>query len=566
MKDSVFPFVALVGLDTLKLALELAAIDPRLSVLIRGDKGAGKSTAARGLAELLPADAPFVDLPIGATEDRLLGGLDIERTLKNEPTLKPGLLARAHGGVLYVDEVNLLADHLADALLDAAATGVLVVEREGFSVSQPAEFVLLGSMNPEEGALRPQLLDRFALVVDVDAPMDPTLRAEVLERRLSFDASRTKFREQWQEQQMQLVTRLAAARAHAAQVATAPELLRHIATRIADRGVRSLRADLAVVRASRAYAALALASHVTPEHVEAVLPLALAHRMPPSHRHSNNAPPPQRPESRDDSRGSQADDDSLSERVFQPVPQAAPRVVVDSTLSKVGTVGAGGGPSVGPIVRSRQTDEPRELDVRPSVVHALGRGNSVLLEARDLHERVRAPRSTTRFILVVDSSGSHAVSERMRLVKGVASGLLAASHGRHDEIVVIGCRGAQAEVLVEPTSSRDDAERALEYLPTGGRTPLAHGFELAAGYVTDQAVVIVITDGRANVPVRSEDPWADARHAAGAIRCPALVIDTEDGRTATGRLRELAEAMRARYVRLEELDPSQVLTIVRGQL
>jgi magnesium chelatase subunit D len=153
----------------------------------------------------------------------------------------------------------------------------------------------------------------------------------------------------------------------------------------------------------------------------------------------------------------------------------------------------------------------------------------------------------------------------MRLVKGVASGLLEASHGRHDEIVVIGCRGPEAEVLVEPTSSRDDAERALEYLPTGGRTPLAHGLELAAGYVTDQAVVVVITDGRANVAVRTEDPWADARHAAGSLRCAALVIDTEDGRGATGRPRELAEVMRAEYVRLEELDPSHVLKIVRGR-
>jgi magnesium chelatase subunit D len=563
--NHIFPFVALVGLDTLKLALELSAIDLRLSVLIRGDKGAGKSTAARGLAELLQPDAPFVDLPIGATEDRLLGGLDIERTLKNDPTLKPGLLARAHGGVLYVDEVNLLADHLADALLDAAASGVLVVEREGFSVSQPAEFVLLGSMNPEEGSLRPQLLDRFALVVDVEVPMDPGIRAAVLERRMSYDTHPAAFRARWHHEQMQLRTRVATARAHAAEIVVTRDLLEHIASRIAQHGVRSLRADLAVVRASRAYAALLHASAVTPEHVETVLPLALAHRMPPGRRPPSSAPPPQRPESRDESSGSAPEGDSLNERVFPPTSQPAPRIVVESTSANAGAAAADEGLSVGPVVRSRQTDEPRELDLRTSVVHALARGSSALLEVQDLHEKVRAPRSATRFILVVDSSGSHAVSERMRLVKGVASGLLDASHGRRDQIVVIGCRGPRAEVLVEPTSSRDDAERALEYLPTGGRTPLAHGFELAAGYVTDQAVVIVITDGRANVPVRSEDPWADARHAATTIRCAALVIDTEDGRSATGRPRELAEVMHANYLRLEELDPSQVLTIVRGK-
>ena len=176
MKPHGFPFPALVGLEPLKLALQLAAIDRRLSVLIRGDKGAGKSTAARGLADLLASGAPFVNLPIGATEDRLLGGLDVEKALKGEPALKAGLLADANGGVLYVDEVNLLPDHLADALLDAVASGVHLLEREGFSASQAARFVMVGSMNPEEGALRPQLLDRFALAVDVGAPMEPRAR------------------------------------------------------------------------------------------------------------------------------------------------------------------------------------------------------------------------------------------------------------------------------------------------------------------------------------------------------------------------------------------------------
>jgi magnesium chelatase subunit D len=561
--DATFPFAALVGLDTLKMALQLSAIDPRLSVLIRGDKGAGKSTAARGLAELLQPGAPFVNLPVGATEDRLLGGLDVERALKGEPSLKPGLAARAHGGVLYIDEVNLLADHLADALLDAAASGVLVVEREGFSVAQPAEFVLLGSMNPEEGALRPQLLDRFALVIDVDAPMDAAVRAAVLERRLSFDADRSAFRARWQDEHASLAGRLATARARVPDINVSSTLLQHIAERIAGQGVRSLRADLAAVRASRAYAAFVDAGDVTPDHVERVLPLALVHRLPHGTRPPNGSPPPP-PGSRTESSESPRDSGASSERVFPLAPQPAPRVIVDSHAERFGAGQASAGPRVGPAVGARQTEAPAELDVRSSVVHAISRSGTAAVEAADLHERVRLPRSATRFVLVVDSSGSHALNDRMRLVKGVASGLLDASHGRHDEVVVIGCRGARAEVLVEPTSLRDDAERALEYLPTGGRTPLAHGLELAAGYVTDQALVIVITDGRANVPTRTEDAWADAQHAARALRCAALVIDTEDQRTATGRPRALAEALRGTYAHLAELDPSQVLTIVRG--
>src|SRR5258705_6403567 len=201
MRPPGFPFPALVGLDALKIALQLAAIDRRLSVLIRGDKGAGKSTAARGLVELLEDGAPFINLPIGATEDRLLGGLDVEKALKGDPALKRGLLAGANGGVLYVDEVNLLPDHLADALLDAVASGVHVLEREGFSASEDTDFVMVGSMNPEEGALRPQLLDRFALAADVSAPADPRVRREVIERRLAFDADPASFAEAWREEQ-----------------------------------------------------------------------------------------------------------------------------------------------------------------------------------------------------------------------------------------------------------------------------------------------------------------------------------------------------------------------------
>jgi len=278
--------------------------------------------------------------------------------------------------------------------------------------------------------------------------------------------------------------------------------------------------------------------------------------------------PPSSPQRSDDQsrqNDQQPSDGSPPERVFDAVSVAAPQVTIEHLGHRAVRAGGDSGPAVGPIVASRRSDTPRELDLRPSLLHAVTHTGQARLRVGDLHERVRVPLASTRFILIVDSSGSHAIQDRMRLVKGVASGLLDASHGRHDEIVVIGCRGAQAEVLVEPTSLRDEAARALEYLPTGGRTPLAHGLELAAGYVTDQSLVIVITDGRANVPTKTEDAWADAQRAAEALRCAALVIDTEDERSATGRPRELATALRARYARLAELDPAQVLTILRAE-
>lgn len=561
MNAPLFPFSALVGLDALKLALALAATDSRLSVLIRGDKGAGKSTAARGLSGLLAPDTPFVNLPIGATEDRLLGGLDVERALKGEPALKPGLLATANGGVLYVDEVNLLPDHLADALLDAVASGVHVLEREGFSASQAAQFVMVGSMNPEEGALRPQILDRFALAVEVSAPMEPAPRREVTSRRLAFDADAVGFAENWHQDQMRLARQLADARARLSSVTLSEKILALIAERVIAHGVRSLRADLAVVRASRALAALEGAPSVDMSHVDVVLPLALGHRAPLRNRESRQDPPSARPN--ESPNENPAESQAAAERVFEPVDLAAPRLEVTHRAEAAGASSQAVAPGRGPVIGARRTAEPREVDARATLVHAVSNARGAAVVSEDLHERRRAPIAGTRYLFVVDSSGSHAVQERMRLVKGAVNGLLDAAHGRHDEIVVIACRGASASVLVEPTAILGDAQRALEYMPTGGRTPLAHALELAATYVTDVSLVVVITDGHANVPSRTEDSWADTLAAAAAIRCPSLVVDSEDPRQLTGRSQELASAMRARYVRLTELDQISVLKLIR---
>jgi magnesium chelatase subunit D len=557
-----FPFPALVGLDTLKLALRLAAIDLRLSVLIRGDKGAGKSTAARGLSGLLEPGTPFINLPIGATEDRLLGGLDVEKALKGEPALKPGLLAAAHGGVLYVDEVNLLPDHLADALLDAVASGVHVLEREGFSASQAAQFVMIGSMNPEEGALRPQILDRFALAVDVTAPMEPALRSGVMARRLAFDADAAGFAQTWSDERTRLAGQLVDARARLPLIVLSDAILALIAERVIAHGVRSLRADLAAVRASRALAALEDSPAVEPSHVEAVLPLALAHRGHSRHREPSPDPPSQdrQRQSPDDAAGPAP---AAAERVFAPLDLLAPRLETAHRAEQAGTSSSATAVGRGPVIGTIRTTQPRELDARATLVHAAVNIRGAAIGSEDLHERRRAPLAGTRYLFIVDSSGSHAVQERMRLVKGAVNGLLDAAHGRHDEIVVIACRGASASVLVEPTAILDDAQRALEYMPTGGRTPLAHAIELAATYVTDTSLVVVITDGHANVPSRTDDPWTDTLTAAAAIRCPSLVIDSEDPRQLTGQSQELAATMRARYLRLTELDQVSVLRLIR---
>jgi magnesium chelatase subunit I len=312
-----YPFTALIGQDEMKRALLIAAIDAAVGgVLVFGDRGTGKSTAVRGMAGLLPqmrvvvgcryhcdpgangslcyecqersqsrlrsalVDVPVVDLPLGATEDRVVGALDLERALtQGEKAFEPGLLARAHRGFLYIDEVNLLEDHLVDLLLDVAASGENVVEREGLSVRHPARFVLIGSGNPEEGELRPQLLDRFGLSVEVKTPEDIATRVEVVRRRDVFERDAKSFMASWQDEQDSLRRRLVKARSKLNKVVVPERVLEQAAELCVGLGTDGLRGELTLVRAARAFAALEGKSQVGKEQLCAVAPSALRHRL-----------------------------------------------------------------------------------------------------------------------------------------------------------------------------------------------------------------------------------------------------------------------------------------------
>ncbi len=311
-----YPFSALVGQEEMKRALLLCAIDPTIGgVLVLGDRGTGKSTAVRGLAGLLPRiecvegcryncppdrpagecpdcrnatgkrrtisrPVPVVDLPLGATEDRVAGALDLERALsRGEKAFEPGLIAAAHRGFLYIDEVNLLEDHLVDLLLDVAASGVNTVEREGLSIRHPARFVLVGSGNPEEGDLRPQLLDRFGLSVDIGTPKDVPTRVEVMRRRDAFDRDPAAFRRRWAGKDGKLRSRIAEARDRVAETAIGDEALSYAATLCLKLGADGLRGELTLMRASRALAAFSGRTEVTVEDMIEIAPAALRHRL-----------------------------------------------------------------------------------------------------------------------------------------------------------------------------------------------------------------------------------------------------------------------------------------------
>ena len=312
-----YPFTAIVGQDDMKRALTISAVDPGIGgVLVLGERGTGKSTTIRALAALLPkidvvpdcvyqcspnaprselcdqcaetkdtlnsaaVTIPVVDLPLGSTEDRVVGALDIERALVNgEKAFQPGLLARANRGFLYVDEVNLLEDHIVDALLDVAASGENVVEREGLSVRHPAQFVLVGSGNPEEGELRPQLQDRFGLSVDVRTPGDVPTRVEIIRLREAFELDRPAFRKKWARKESALRRKIQSAREQLDDVDTPAVLLETAAKLCVALGTDGLRGELTLVRSARALAALEGKSAATLRHLRAMAPSVLRHRL-----------------------------------------------------------------------------------------------------------------------------------------------------------------------------------------------------------------------------------------------------------------------------------------------
>ena len=572
-----FPLAALVGQEQLKSALLLCAVNPGLGgVLIRGEKGSAKSTAARGLAGVMPlvervvgcayncapgepsaacevctgagrsletTAVPFVNLPLGASEDRVLGSLDLERALKDgRKALQPGLLAAAHRGILYIDEVNLLPDHLVDVLLDVAAMGVNRVQREGLSVQHAARIALVGTMNQEEGELRPQLLDRFGMMVEVRAPLEARVRTEIVKRRLEWEADPEGFNRAWSAQQVALLEQVRRARGLLPKVMIPEGLLVLISELCCSQGVASLRADLVMNKAARALAALRGRERVEPDDISEAATLVLPHRRrtkpfeqpgldeeqlqrlmekakssapdqpsepdgPPSGRRAagpDNSGDANRdsptgngrnvdPVDGGDDRGGRPSQDlqgdQPGDRVFAPGPaMTPPRIELKSGAVAAAVVGRRSSVTQarrGTEVRAVRDERPTELAVTATLHHSVMRNGGLAPDGRlevtraDLHEKVKAGRQGSSILFVVDASGSMAALQRMEAVKGAVIALLRDAYQRRDEVGVIAFRGAEARLLLPPTRNVDAAERQLRELPTGGRTPLAHALHLA---------------------------------------------------------------------------------------
>ncbi|MGW1541803.1 putative cobaltochelatase [Streptomyces sp. NPDC002309] len=564
-----FPFTAVVGQDDLRLALLLNAVSPAVGgVLVRGEKGTAKSTAVRALSALLPEvgvvpgcrfscdpaapdpacpDGPHepgagagrparvVELPVGASEDRLVGALDIERALaEGVKAFEPGLLADAHRGILYVDEVNLLHDHLVDLLLDAAAMGASYVEREGVSVRHAARFLLVGTMNPEEGELRPQLLDRFGLTVEVAASREPDQRVEVVRRRLAYDDDPGGFAARWAAEEADVRRRIVAARELLPSVRLDDGALRQIAATCAAFEVDGMRADIVMARTATALAAWAGRTDVLAEDVRRAALLALPHR-----RRRNPFDAPGLDEDKldetlqefadgdddpdpdgDGPDGDGPGGDGPGGGGGQPAPDSGPGGGDTGARPEAGKDGeprpSGAGeqsparaaepfrtkvlsvPGIGEGAAGRRSRARTEhgrttgarrprgaltklhlaATVRAAAPHQRARGRTgrgLVVRRDDLRQATREGREGNLVLFVVDASGSMAARQRMAAVKGAVLSLLLDAYQRRDKVGLVTFRGAGADVALPPTSSVDAAAARLESLPTGGRTPLAAG-------------------------------------------------------------------------------------------
>jgi magnesium chelatase subunit D len=597
----IFPFSAVVGQDDVKLALLLNAIDRRIGgVVLRGEKGSAKSTLARGLSALLPGEAPFVDLPVSATEDRVVGSLDLESALTSgEKRFHPGLLAEADNGVLYIDEINLLPDHLVDVLLDVAASGVNRVERESMSESHPSRFVLIGSMNPEEGELRPQLLDRFGLAVDAVSSPDPAERVEAVQRRMDFDKDPDGFARRWSADDDALAERLAGTTSGE----VPPDLLLSVSQLCVAMGCEGLRADLVIARAAAALAGWEGRSVATVEDVRRVAPLALAHRRrrspfdgPGIERDEIDRTLDSPPRDRSD-RGPGEEADSPGGERGPSVPADVPTRIVplsgsrtelqNVTSGRRTTVESPRGRMIGDRVpQGGVTDVAVAATVRSAALRVAAGAPTghpppgpvstaePLVRREDLRQAVREEKAGNLLILVVDASASMAVERRMGAVKGAVLSLLLDAYQRRDRVAVITFGGEDAEVVLRPTGSMEIARARLTELATGGRTPLAAGLQSAlrvaeGAPASHQPLLILISDGRATSAPDGHDPLEIAMTTAAIVRqraIPALVLDVEDGHARLGLAAQLAEAMGARYLPLTELSAGAMTSAIREGL
>lgn len=650
LNRSLYPYAAMVGQEKAKKALLMAAVNPKAGgLLIGGATGCGKSTLVRSIKELVTCN--FIDLPLNATEDMVFGSLDLEAAVSSgRRQFMPGILARANDSLLYIDDANLLRTELLTAILDAAVSKLNIVERDGISYTHKVDTTILATMNPLEGSLNSQLLDRFGMYVEMDSLKESAARVQIMAHLLSYDKDRLKFRSYYASETARLKKQIAAAKAMLPQVEISEAMMQLSAKMCSDALCAGHRADVYLLEAARSIAALENRSYVLPKDVEEAAQYVLVHRVRQLPQQSpedgdntddnneqqdspeddtqqpqddgdnddgsqdekgenedGNQPPPlgsqgdynqehgpepeDKNEPENDNNQQQEPDNNLGEEdkvAGIDTTFTMPRLIFD--LGQDRKVRRGSGKrsltktdlKQGRYVRAGYpkeavTDLAFDATIRAAAPYQKIRpfnGCALNISKSDLRQKVREKRIGTTFLFAVDASGSMGARERMKAVKGAIFALLQEAYQKRDKVGMVAFRRKSAEVLLPITRSIDLAQKCLQELPTGGKTPLADGLATSLLCLYNrqkqepdvEPIFVLITDGRANVVEQGKDPVAEAVAMAeriGKAGVTSIVIDTETDFIKLGIAKKVATAMEARYFSLKQLSEESLIRIVR---
>ncbi|WP_108869010.1 VWA domain-containing protein [Aquimarina aquimarini] len=547
-----YPFTAIAGQDDLKLCLLLTLVDLSIGgVLATGDKGTAKTTMVRGLSQLMGVDFPFVNLPIGATEDRVLGSINLEALINQKTTIvDKGLLAQAHQGFLYIDEVNLLNDYLMDVLLDASATGGYHLEREGISQWMDSRFCLVGTMNPEEGALRPQLLDRFGLSVTIQTPKEIEIRTQIAMQRLSFDSDPTAFYTQFAEEEKTIKDKVLAARQRLHSVNIPQSVQALCAELTITNQVEGMRADILLLKTARAYAAYHHQDEVTAEMVTTIAPFVLQHRAkeytPPSDQNNeessdqqNEAPQEETaPQNEQGDTGFQLPKSVQQGLKFSASKASKKQEVPLDTIEKLHTV---------PYTASQQP----EISIVQSVKKYLStnRFTPVYKQATE--------KAVARIVFLVDTSASMAIDQQMAHLKGIIEKTIKTHPMQRLQYAIIGLQDQTAKVIQEFTTNIQQVSTINHQLKTGGKTNLGAAFmkvyEVLRSVQMQTVQLFVFTDGKINTGTSQPFQYAITTYKKYLAKIPkTTIIDTENGFVRLGKAQQLAQQLQLNYMAMSQ--------------